>query len=134
MATRHFFFQEQTYVRKQTVISGHVSLESYVTVTGNNNATPEDGCALSTLSDLLCYVRELHVQNCLYGNGWKQKENGVDTCILASNVIMNYLRKTKRGLFISVGNKLTHERHESHANCRAVESHKYGRNVFPPHI
>jgi len=36
--------------------------------------------------------------------------------------------------FISVGNKLTHERHESHANCRAVESHKYGRNVFPPHI
>ena len=118
----------QTYVRKQTVISGHISRESYVTVTGNTNATPEDGCALSTLSDLLCYVRELHVQNCLYGNGWKQKENRVDTCILASNV-MNYLRKTiptKRGLFISGGNKLTHERHESHANCRAVESHKYG--------
>jgi hypothetical protein len=118
----------QAYVRKQTVISGHISRESYVTVTGNTNATPEDGCALSTLSDLLCYVRELHVQNCLYGNGWKQKENGVDTCILASNV-MNYLRKTiptKRGLSISVGNKLTHERHGSHANCRAVESHKYG--------
>lgn len=110
------------------MISGHNSRESYVTVAGNTNATPEDGCALSTLSDLLCYVRELHVQNCLYGNGWKQKENEVDTCILASNV-MNYLRKTiptKRGLFISVGNKLTRERHESHAKCRAVESHKYG--------
>lgn len=122
-----FFFQEQTYFRNQMVISRRITRESYVTITGNTNATPEDGCALSTLSDLLCYVRELHVQNCLYGNGWKQKENGVDTCIHASNV-MNYLRKTiptKRGLFISVGNKLTHVRHESHANCLAVASHKY---------
>jgi len=105
-----------------------MSRESYVTVTGNTNATPEDGCGLSTLSDLLCYVRELHVQNCLNGNDWKQKENAVDTCILASNV-MNYVRKTipkKQGHFFSVGNKLTHERYENHANCRAVESHKYG--------
>jgi hypothetical protein len=87
-----FFFQEQTYFRNQMVISRRITRESYVTITGNNNATPEDGCALSTLSDLLCYVREFHVQNCLYGNGWKQKENVVDTCIHASNV-MNYLRK-----------------------------------------
>ena len=37
-----FFFQEQKYVTKQTVISGHISLESYVIVTGNTHATPED--------------------------------------------------------------------------------------------
>jgi len=68
--------------------------------------------------------------------GNKKRTELIPVYLPASNV-MNYLRKTipkKRGLFISVGNKLTHERHESHANCRAVESHKYARNVFASRI
>ena len=69
----------------------HTSLKSYVIVKGKTNATPQDGCALSTLSDLLCYVRELHFQNCLYGNGWKQKENAVDTLPLMLWIIWGKL-------------------------------------------
>jgi hypothetical protein len=82
-------------IRKQADIMRQIRRASCVTVARNTKAKREDGCALSTLPDLLCYVQELSAQNCLYGNDWKQKENAVDTCTHGLNV-MNYLKELHR--------------------------------------
>lgn len=70
--SRTIHFHED--LKKQADIMEQIIRASCAAVASNTNATREDGCALSRISDLLCYVREHRVQNCLYGNDWKQKK------------------------------------------------------------